>query len=154
MTMITPSYLGETIEYSSLHACRSTLEDPTFRGLGYDTVLLGQVEPTRIDLDDLDSRLREPAYAAVSESLREVGVRSVVDLLASYAGRAADLHEWLRDAAINHDGDLRLQYLAGAGLNVNESDRVYAEILKYRRFPADVFVGSERWLGPLRSRIP
>jgi len=32
MTMITPSYLGETIEYSSLHACRSTLEDPTGRG--------------------------------------------------------------------------------------------------------------------------
>ena len=32
MTMITPSYLGETIEYSSLHACRSTLEDPTLRG--------------------------------------------------------------------------------------------------------------------------
>ena len=30
MTMITPSYLGETIEYSSLHACRSTLEDPTY----------------------------------------------------------------------------------------------------------------------------
>ena len=29
MTMITPSYLGETIEYSSLHACRSTLEDPS-----------------------------------------------------------------------------------------------------------------------------
>ena len=29
MTMITPSYLGESIEYSSLHACRSTLEDPT-----------------------------------------------------------------------------------------------------------------------------
>ena len=38
MTMITPSYLGETIEYSSLHACRSTLEDPT--------------EPPRIILDD------------------------------------------------------------------------------------------------------
>jgi Cytochrome b subunit of the bc complex len=36
MTMITPSYLGETIEYSSLHACRSTLEDPTdFIVLGY-----------------------------------------------------------------------------------------------------------------------
>ena len=33
MTMITPSYLGETIEYSSLHACRSTLEDPTFGNL-------------------------------------------------------------------------------------------------------------------------
>ena len=33
MTMITPSYLGETIEYSSLHACRSTLEDPTVGGV-------------------------------------------------------------------------------------------------------------------------
>ena len=33
MTMITPSYLGETIEYSSLHACRSTLEDPTMKGI-------------------------------------------------------------------------------------------------------------------------
>ena len=34
MTMITPSYLGETIEYSSLHACRSTLEDPTVFSCG------------------------------------------------------------------------------------------------------------------------
>ena len=34
MTMITPSYLGETIEYSSLHACRSTLEDPTSEEFG------------------------------------------------------------------------------------------------------------------------
>ena len=36
MTMITPSYLGETIEYSSLHACRSTLEDPTEVALELD----------------------------------------------------------------------------------------------------------------------
>ena len=36
MTMITPSYLGETIEYSSLHACRSTLEDPTIGLTGTD----------------------------------------------------------------------------------------------------------------------
>ena len=35
MTMITPSYLGETIEYSSLHACRSTLEDPTRGNFNY-----------------------------------------------------------------------------------------------------------------------
>ena len=50
MTMITPSYLGETIEYSSLHACRSTLEDPTFQqaqiydrsGKGADAVKIYQ----------------------------------------------------------------------------------------------------------------
>ena len=41
MTMITPSYLGETIEYSSLHACRSTLEDPTGYALGTDHPAVG-----------------------------------------------------------------------------------------------------------------
>ena len=39
MTMITPSYLGETIEYSSLHACRSTLEDPN-SGAPFDRLRL------------------------------------------------------------------------------------------------------------------
>ena len=38
MTMITPSYLGETIEYSSLHACRSTLEDPTVVAAGVEAI--------------------------------------------------------------------------------------------------------------------
>ena len=42
MTMITPSYLGETIEYSSLHACRSTLEDPTIiLGAGFYGAAMG-----------------------------------------------------------------------------------------------------------------
>jgi spermidine synthase len=125
----------------------------TFRGVGYDTVLLGQAGPTRIDVDALDARLRDPAYGPVAQSLRDVGVRSAVDLLASYAGRAADLQPWLRDAAINRDGDLRLQYLAGLGLNANEGDRVYAEILKYRRYPEGLFIGSENTLAALRSRI-
>ena len=39
MTMITPSYLGETIEYSSLHACRSTLEDPTATRMATNTII-------------------------------------------------------------------------------------------------------------------
>ena len=42
MTMITPSYLGETIEYSSLHACRSTLEDPT-AAIGGEWRILGML---------------------------------------------------------------------------------------------------------------
>ena len=41
MTMITPSYLGETIEYSSLHACRSTLEDPTLDAASEDPNVQG-----------------------------------------------------------------------------------------------------------------
>jgi spermidine synthase len=64
-----------------------------------------------------------------------------------------DLKPWTRDASINRDGDLRLQYLAGLGLNMNESDAVYAEILKYRRYPADLFAGSDGELSELRERI-
>ena len=45
MTMITPSYLGETIEYSSLHACRSTLEDPTCPGRVLARLHLWGAEP-------------------------------------------------------------------------------------------------------------
>ena len=125
----------------------------TFHGVGYDTVLLGQAESTRIDLDAVEHRLRLPDYTAVASSLGEIGIRSAVDLFATYAGRAADLAPWTRDASINRDGDLRLQYLAGLGLNMNESDAVYAAILKYRRFPPDLFTGSERLLGLLRERI-
>ena len=43
MTMITPSYLGETIEYSSLHACRSTLEDPTRKSRSQITPIEGAI---------------------------------------------------------------------------------------------------------------
>ena len=52
MTMITPSYLGETIEYSSLHACRSTLEDPTYSALRCDFPWLGRRDRSRDGLID------------------------------------------------------------------------------------------------------
>jgi spermidine synthase len=125
----------------------------TFHGIGYDTVLMGGAGAMRIDLAAVDARLQRADYAPVAASLREIGLDSAVDLFATYAGRASDLSPWTRDASINHDRDLRLQYLAGLGLNMNESDAVYAEILKYRRFPPDLFAGSERALGELRKRI-
>ena len=50
MTMITPSYLGETIEYSSLHACRSTLEDPTAWHLTPDLADLASVPDRSMSL--------------------------------------------------------------------------------------------------------
>jgi spermidine synthase len=125
----------------------------TFGGLGYDTVLLGQVEPTRIDLDEIDARLMRPEYLPVARSLRDIGLNRAVDLFATYAGRAADLRDWLRGAAINRDGNLRLQYLAGLGLNMNESDAVYAEILRYRRLPDGLFTGSASTISALRERL-
>ena len=64
MTMITPSYLGETIEYSSLHACRSTLEDPT-RLLGLGSERLHARVETLFERMSTTSDLLGDAYYAV-----------------------------------------------------------------------------------------
>jgi spermidine synthase len=125
----------------------------THQGKGYDTVLLGQVEPTHFDVDELQAKLDRPEYAAVKKSLSEIGINSAIDLLANYAGRAADMKEYLRDAPINHDRDLRLQYLAGLGLNLYQSDVIYSEILRYKRFPEGLFSGSEASMRQLREAV-
>ena len=68
MTMITPSYLGETIEYSSLHACRSTLEDPTVQALSISSSP-AQTLPSEAVLDALKMML---IGASLSEVLTSI----------------------------------------------------------------------------------
>ena len=125
----------------------------TFRDVGYDVVLLGQVGATQIDLDKVDAELSSPAFEDVARSLREIRINSAVELFGNYAGRAVDLREYMADAVINHDRDLKLQYLAGLGLERYESDKIYGEILKYRRFPEGIFTGSAERMAALRARI-
>jgi spermidine synthase len=122
----------------------------TNEGKGYDLVLLGQVEATRIDVDAVQAKLQRPEYAPIAQSLREIGMSSAVDLFATYAGRKSDLQVWLKDAQINHDRNLRLQYLAGLGLNLYQADVIYADMLRYvSKMPDDLFVASE----PTRQRL-
>jgi spermidine synthase len=130
-----------------------TIWGNTYEGKGHDMVLLGQAEPLKLDLDNIRSRIADPAYSTLLQSLREVEIESPVDLFATYAGRGSDLQEWLRDAKINRDRNLRMQYLAGLGLNLDDSATIYSEILRYRRFPTGLFVGSEKELAELRDRI-
>jgi spermidine synthase len=132
---------------------RGVIWGNTHLGRGYDMVLLGQADPAPIDIDALDARLKDPRFAAVQRSLEEIGMGSAVTLLGTFAGRAVDLPEWLRDASINRDRDLRLQYLAGMGLNQYQSARIYAEIVRYRRFPEDLFAGSESSKQSLRAAV-
>jgi spermidine synthase len=126
----------------------------TNEGKGYDLVLLGQVEPTKIDVDAVQARLQRPEYAPVAQSLREIGMSSAVDLFATYAGRRPDLQGWLADAQINYDKNLRLQYLAGLGLNLYQADVIYADMLRHvSRMPDDLFVASEQTRQKLYSEI-
>jgi spermidine synthase len=126
----------------------------TNNGAGYDLVLLGQVEDTKIHVDDIQAKLMRPEYAPVRQSLREIGMNSAVDLFATFAGRASDLKPWLADAMINRDRNLRLQFLAGMGLNLYQSDVIYSGMLAYaHRFPDELFVASPETLTALRAGI-
>ena len=122
----------------------------TNEGKGYDLVLLGQVNPTKIDVDAIQAKLQRPEYSPVAQSLREIGMSSAVDLFATYAGRKPDLQAWLKDAQINHDRNLRLQYLAGLGLNLYQADVIYADMLRnVSKMPEDLFIASE----PTKQRL-
>jgi spermidine synthase len=125
----------------------------TTNGEGYDTVLVGQLEPTHINVDEIQARLNRPEYAPLVQSLREIGFNSAIDLFSTFAGRASDLKPWLKDAAINRDRNLRLQYLAGLGLNLYQAGPIYADMLMYRGDPGDLFVGSEQTIQSLRRMI-
>jgi len=77
-----------------------------------------------------------------------------VDLFSTFAGRASDLQPWLADAKINRDRNLRLQFLAGLGLNLYQSDVIYSGMLAYvRRFPDELFIASPDTMNALRAGI-
>ncbi len=124
-----------------------------FDGLGYDLVLLGQVEPLQIEASQVQGRLNRDDYQLVRKSLREARLRSAFALLATYAGHAPDLKTWLQGAEINRDRNLRLQYLAGLESNFYQQESIYAGMLRHRRFPGGLFIGSEGLLNSLHELI-
>jgi spermidine synthase len=122
-------------------------------GEGYDVMLLGQLEPARIDIGELARRLARPDHSLVRQSLTDVGLGSPLSLLSTYAGQASDLAPWLAHAAINHDRDLRLQYLAGLGMTQNIATDIMYQILGHRRFPSPMFTGSEEQMRSLGNML-
>jgi spermidine synthase len=125
----------------------------TVNGQGYDLVLFGQLEDRPIDVDAVQARLDDPANSAIVESLREIGIFSAVELFGTYAGSRTDMADWLSDAQINTDRNLRLQYLAGLGLNLYQSDAIYRQMIRDVRYPEKLFTGSPETLAALRDRI-
>jgi len=120
---------------------------------GYDVFLLGQKDPITIDVDALQGRLDSPEYARVARSLGDVTLRSAVDLLSIYTAQASDLKPWLSGAAINRDRNLRLQYLAGLGVNNYLQAMIYDQMLFHRQFPVNLIVGSDQQVQALRRRL-
>ena len=115
----------------------TTLWSSDYLELGYDLVLLGRLQPTRVNAVAIDLQLRD--NDALRLSLEDVDLGSGEDLIWTFAGRGRDLAPWLRDAEINRERSLRLQYLAGLALDLEGAYGIYDEILRYRRYPEDLF---------------
>jgi spermidine synthase len=122
----------------------------TNNGGGYDLVLVGQNGQMRIDVDAIEAKLASPEYAQVAQSLAEIGFNSATDLFATFAGNEPMLRPWLADAQINRDRNLRLQFLAGEGLNQYNQAAIYSQMLQYRQWPEGLFVGSPDRLARIR----
>ncbi|HEX3926620.1 MAG TPA: fused MFS/spermidine synthase [Gemmatimonadales bacterium] len=125
----------------------------TENGKGYDLVLVGQLTPGPIDLTAIDAKLGRPEYSVVAQSLREIGINSAEDLFGTYTANGTQLKPWLADAQINRDRNLRLQYLAGFGLNMYRQAEIYDQMLQYRQYPDGLFLGTPDRLAAVRAGI-
>jgi spermidine synthase len=122
-------------------------------GRGYDLVLLGTVDPLRIDVKQIEDRLARVDYQPVVASMSEVGFPTLIDLVSTFSARATDLTGWMSDAVINRDRSLRLQYIAGEGLNVYESAAIYESMTGPRTFPEEMFIADDAWKQQLRNAL-
>jgi spermidine synthase len=111
-------------------------------GQGYDMVLMGRNGPFQVDISQVAARLARPDYWPVMQSLDEIGFSSATDLYATFAGQQSDLKDWLKDAELNTDRNLRLMYLAGWTYNADLADPLYQELLSLRHRPTNIFTGS------------
>jgi spermidine synthase len=126
----------------------------TVRGSGYDAVLLGRADEEPIDVERIEQRLAGPEYARVRASLQEIGFRSATELFATYAGRGKDLAGWLDGAVVNTDRNLRVQYLAGEGLNLNDAEVIQKHMTAAGPIAAaDYFTGTPARLRALEQII-
>jgi spermidine synthase len=125
----------------------------TINGEGYDLVLYGPKNPHKINVDEIQARLNKPENAPIVKSLAEIGINSAIELFGNYAGRPADMAGWLGTAQINHDSNLRLQFLAGKSLNVYDNPLIYKHMIETSAWPEGYFEGKPETMAALRSHI-
>ncbi len=101
-------------------------------GRGYDVVLAARLDEAPVDTEAWQAKIDSPAYAEVKASLAQVGFSTISDMLMTYSGSGRELASWLAGAEINTDKNLRLQYLAGVGLNNNTGSEIRDSMLRYR----------------------
>jgi spermidine synthase len=111
----------------------------------------GRTSLAASNTDDIGTRLLGGSLPLAIAARREhgFGERSFRHL----DRRPEDARTLAEGRAINHDRDLRLQYLAGLALNHAEEDTIYREMLVYGVRPSSLFQGSPSQLTALYSAM-
>lgn len=117
----------------------------------HDIVAVGQLEPTTLDVAELDRRIN--SNAKLKSALEEVKIGSVPELLGQFVCRGEDLKPWLAGAEINRDLSLRLEYLAGLSLWNTEAMKIYREMAAYRRYPSGLFQNDDAYKEEIAGRL-
>jgi spermidine synthase len=105
----------------------------TYNGAGYDLVLLGQVDGTTINLDEIDARLQRPEYEPMRKSLERDRMTSAVDLFATYGGSGGDMNRGWQRRADQPRSQSAAAVPRGRGLNLYTRRRDLREMLPFAR---------------------
>lgn len=125
----------------------------TKEGGGYDGVMVGSATPLTIDVSAIEAKLQKPEFAEVRQSLVDVNYPDAISLFGTFAADASQLSEYLSDAQINRDRNLRLQYLAGMAVNRYEQADLYAKLKGAGGWKEGLFKGDEATLTQMRNLI-
>ncbi len=128
-----------------------TMWNTTTGGKGFDVVLVGGLEPLRIDIPVTEQRMS--ATPRMFDSFKQVRITSAIDLLSAYGASGKDMARWLAGAPINRDFSLKLEYISGLALDRGEADAIYRHMVAERTFPAETFSGPPEQVDELRRRI-
>ncbi len=110
---------------------RSSLWSGQNLATGYDLVVVGTIGDQDISPRTITHRLR--SNPPLQQSLTEIGLPNSESLLSRFAGDGAILTDWLRDAQINRDRNLRLQYLAGLSPESQTAQEIFQAMVSQRR---------------------
>ena len=110
---------------------RSSLWSGQNLATGYDLVVVGTIGDQEISPRTMTQRLR--SNPRLQQSLIEIGLPDSDALLSRFAGDGAILADWLRDAEINRDRNLRLQYLAGLTPESQTAQEIFQAMVRQRR---------------------
>lgn len=104
---------------------RTSIWNSQNRAVASDVTLMGHTGPMEKTPDQISEGFSVPEIKA---SFQQLGIFSIDQVFKFYTGHEGDIAWWLEDAEINRDHNLRLEYLAGQALDVQNATQILGDM--------------------------